>query len=349
MHDKGQTGGLLRNFCAMVKTQISKSVKIIRSDNDLELMSKPMLHYYNNNGIVHQTSMVNTPQQNERVERKHRHILEVARALWFQASLPIEFWGEYVLIATNLINRTLTATVQNKTPYDFLFHKKHDYSHIRIFGCLCYAHTKPSDKFAPRSRRCVFLGYPSGRKDGECSIWKPMSVVCLGMCVSMKLFSHTPHISSLLQPPCCPPCVGTGQALPSDAPETEGYDAPVSTLAPGMSTICRHLRRFHRHHHYWFLPRMSPRRLCHPSWVVGNAKKNRHPLCRSMCHTVQATTLQHHPHPPLALVVPGILLAIMYLVLHFLLHILIFWMQLLLAPSRALIRPHPAIQSGVRP
>ena len=42
-------------------------------------------------GIIHQTLCVYTPQQNGVVERKHRHLLEVSRALRFQASLPIKF------------------------------------------------------------------------------------------------------------------------------------------------------------------------------------------------------------------------------------------------------------------
>ncbi|KAK3039409.1 LOW QUALITY PROTEIN: hypothetical protein RJ639_027658 [Escallonia herrerae] len=47
MHDKGQTGTLLRNFCNMVHTQFGKLVKIIRSDNGHEFDSQPMTHFYN--------------------------------------------------------------------------------------------------------------------------------------------------------------------------------------------------------------------------------------------------------------------------------------------------------------
>ncbi|KAK3037894.1 hypothetical protein RJ639_032124 [Escallonia herrerae] len=116
MHDKSQTGTLLRNFCNMVHTQFSKLVKIIQSHNDHEFDSQPMTQFYNDHGILHQTSMVDTPKQNGRVERKHRHILEVARALRFQANLPIEFWGECVLTAAHLINCTPSAILKHKTP-----------------------------------------------------------------------------------------------------------------------------------------------------------------------------------------------------------------------------------------
>lgn len=103
---------------------------------------------------MHQTSCVDTPQQNGRVERKHCHILNVACACLFQSHLPRKFWGESILTANHLINRTPTKILQGKSPYEVLHGSRPSYSALRTFGCLCYAHYKAhdKDKFSERSR-----------------------------------------------------------------------------------------------------------------------------------------------------------------------------------------------------
>ena len=92
-----------------------------------------MQAYFRSNGIELQTTYVDTPQQNGVVERKHRHLLEVARALRFQAHLPLTFWGERILIAAYLINLTPTLVLSNRTPYEVLYGKMPTYTHLRVF------------------------------------------------------------------------------------------------------------------------------------------------------------------------------------------------------------------------
>lgn len=113
-------------------------MKTVRSDNGTEFMC--LSSFFNEKGIVHQTICVGTPQQNGRLERKHRHLLNVARFLMFQAAMPIKFWGEAVLAAMHLINFTPTRVLHGKTPHELLFGTPPSYSELHVFGSLCYAH-----------------------------------------------------------------------------------------------------------------------------------------------------------------------------------------------------------------
>lgn len=166
MKFKSEVSKYLKLFCNMVKTQFGKIVKRIRTDNGGEFQSNEMMSYYMESGILLETSCVHTPQQNGVVERRHRYILEMARALRFQANLPINFWGECVLTAVYLINRLPSKVLQNRTPYEILLKKKPNYEHLRVFGCMAFAKdtSKVNDKFAERGRKCIFVGYPHGQK-----------------------------------------------------------------------------------------------------------------------------------------------------------------------------------------
>ena len=82
LKNKSETQVYLPQFASMVLTQFDCKIKTIRSDNGTEFYLKEFFH---SNGILHQLTCVDTPQQNAVVERKHQHILNVARALRIQS------------------------------------------------------------------------------------------------------------------------------------------------------------------------------------------------------------------------------------------------------------------------
>ena len=95
MNHKYETQHLLESFITFAQNQFQASIKISCVGNGLEFIS--MRNFFLKKGIECQRTCVYTPQQNGVVERKHRHILNTARAHLFQSHLPLEFWGECVL------------------------------------------------------------------------------------------------------------------------------------------------------------------------------------------------------------------------------------------------------------
>ncbi|XP_021756062.1 uncharacterized protein LOC110721222 [Chenopodium quinoa] len=103
LRNKSDAVKIIENFAILVANQFNKTIKCIRSDNAKELCEEE-LH--------------DTPQQNAVVERKHRHLLEIARALYFQSNVPEFLWGECLLAATHLINRMPLSSIGFLSPYE---------------------------------------------------------------------------------------------------------------------------------------------------------------------------------------------------------------------------------------
>ena len=163
MLNKSDVLHIFLDFITMTENQYNTTVKAVRSDNANELKFTDL---YASKGIVSYHSCPETPEQNSTVERKHQHILNVARALLFRSNVPLKFWGDCVLTDVFLINRLPSPVIGNKTPYENLTGKQPEYESLKTFGCFCYASTSTKNrfKFDPRARAYIFLGYPTGYK-----------------------------------------------------------------------------------------------------------------------------------------------------------------------------------------
>ena len=80
----------IQTFLQFVQTQFGKRVKVLRTDNGTEFVNSGCHKLFAELGILHQRSCPYTPQQNGVAERKHRHLLEVTRALRIKATFLLD-------------------------------------------------------------------------------------------------------------------------------------------------------------------------------------------------------------------------------------------------------------------
>lgn len=89
-------------------------------------------------GIVHKFSCPHTHQQNRRVERKHRHIVDIDMTILTRASIPLIYWDDAFLSSVYLINRLSSPNIFNVSPFELLHNQAPNYSFLKNFNCACY-------------------------------------------------------------------------------------------------------------------------------------------------------------------------------------------------------------------
>jgi hypothetical protein len=172
---KADVSHIFPNFTKMLKNQFRVSIKGIRTNNARDYFNKILSPYFEKERIIHQSSCVNTPQQNGLAERKNRHLLKTTRALLFQHQVSKHYWGDAILTSTYLINIIPSRVIGFKSPLNYLsefFLKNNFHSKIplRIFRCVTYVHIHKHhrDKLDARALKCVFIGYYITQKGYKC-------------------------------------------------------------------------------------------------------------------------------------------------------------------------------------
>jgi hypothetical protein len=118
------------------------------------------------NNIEHEKG---TPYAHHYLRPVKRPILVIAneiRTLLIDTHLPEELWIELVKTVVYLRNRSSTRTLDQLIPYECLYKKKPNVSHLRIIGSAVYYHEIKREsglnrkiKFELRVRKCRLIGY----------------------------------------------------------------------------------------------------------------------------------------------------------------------------------------------
>ena len=167
---------MFQNFYNRIQTQFQKNISVLRTDNGREYFQSILGDNLLYKGIVHQSSCVDTSQQNGVSERKNRHLLDVDHALTFTMNVPKYLWGDVILTAAFLINRLSSRTLTFKSPLSMLSHK---FPHLNMltnalplkaFGCTAFVHihSQHRTKLDPRAIKTIFLGYSPTQKGYWC-------------------------------------------------------------------------------------------------------------------------------------------------------------------------------------
>ena len=155
----------------MVENILGRRIKYFQTDRGGEFMSAEFTAYLEEHGIVHETSAPRTPQQNGVAERMNQALLGGARAMLHHAGMTFGFWSEAIHVAAHILNRAPRSGLGWKTPYELLFGRKPEVSHIRVFGCRAWAINDQAKKWDPRATPMIFVGYEIASKAYR--LWDP--------------------------------------------------------------------------------------------------------------------------------------------------------------------------------
>ena len=157
MKTKIETSSMVQNFSLLVENKFWATFKILRRDNGPEFI----LQSFNaSKYVIHYTSCVEIAQQNVVVERKHQDLLNVTRALLFQANLTKCFWSYAFTQVAFIINKIPSKTLNITRSYKCLHHKPVDLTILKVFASLCFASILQHHrtKLDSRATKCIYLG-----------------------------------------------------------------------------------------------------------------------------------------------------------------------------------------------
>nr|GFB99361.1 hypothetical protein [Tanacetum cinerariifolium] len=161
LRSKDETPKVLIDFLRLVQRGLQAQVRMVRTDKGTKFINQTLHAYFAAEGIQHQTSVAQTPEQNDVVERWNRTLVEAARTMLSAAKVLLFFWAEAIATACFTQNRSLVIPRHEKTPYHIINERKPSVKFFYIFGSVRYIvrDGENLDKMKEKGDECIFVGY----------------------------------------------------------------------------------------------------------------------------------------------------------------------------------------------
>ena len=180
MKKKSETFNCFIKYHKMAETHTGTKLKVLRTDNGGEYLSNAFKSYLDQHGVMHQTTIAYTPQQNGVAERMNRTLVDLVRSMLHAKNMDKKFWAEALQTAVYIRNRVASRALPRRTTPHLRWNgSTPDLSHCRVFGAKCF-YVLPKNKVKkldPRSREGIFVGYLERSKGYK--LWDPQTRSCI--------------------------------------------------------------------------------------------------------------------------------------------------------------------------
>nr|GEY41745.1 hypothetical protein [Tanacetum cinerariifolium] len=134
LHSKDEMPEVLKEFIMMIQRNLQALVITVRTDRGTKFLNKTLNYFYKEDGIEHQTSTAQTPEQNGIVERQNHTLVEAARTMLSASKLPLLFWAEAIATACYTQNKSIIIPTQDKIAYHIINERKPSIKHFTFFS-----------------------------------------------------------------------------------------------------------------------------------------------------------------------------------------------------------------------
>ena len=116
--EKSKAFQCFKTFKNLAELESSEKITCFRTDRGGEFNSEDFMIYCEENGIERQLNAPYSPQQNGVMERKNKIIMSCVRRMLKEKKLPLELWAEVVNTRVYVLNRSITKSLKDATPYE---------------------------------------------------------------------------------------------------------------------------------------------------------------------------------------------------------------------------------------